>query len=228
MSKCFVQCATGLFSLIILFASSGCGGGGLAKFRVLHAAPDEPQLNVLVNGTIVNSNLAYSSATGYININSGSRTLELLPVNSSTAIVDMTLTLAASSSSTVIVTGIYPIETMVLTDGNQTPNSGTALIRLVNAAPYMNSPDIYVVPHGAGIAGATPLVSGLGFQITSAYETLNIPTGSTANYDVYFTEPGGLVLATGPLSITAGEALTVVSLNGVEGGFTFQSLVDLN
>lgn len=228
MSKCLVQRAIAFFTLVILLTCSACGGGGLAKFRVLHAAPDEPQLNVLVNGNIVSSNLAYTDATGYINVNSGARTFELVPVNSDTPLINTTLNLAASTSSTVIVTGIYPINTIILVDGAQTPSSGTALIRLVNAAPSMGSADVYVVPQGSGLTGATPLAAGLGFQVTSTYETLNVATGSTGNYQVYFTEPGStLVLATGPLSVSSGEALTIVSLNGVNGGFTFQSLIDL-
>jgi len=229
MSKCFVQCASVVFSLTLVFATSGCGGG-TANIRVLHAAPDEPPLNVLVDGTIVDSNLPYSSSTAYISVNSGSRQFVVEPVSSDTELVDTTISFAARTNSTVIVTGTSTLEAMVLTDGTQTPAAGSALIRLVNAAPDMRSADIYVVPDGTSITGTPPLVAGLGFQLASAYENLSVPAGSTANYDVYFNEPGTALtlLATGPISLTSGEALTVVSLNGVQGqGFTFQSLMDL-
>ena len=151
--------------------------------------PDEPQVNISVNGTIIDNNLPYSSSTPYISVNAGSQVLEVQPVDSGTPIVNITLSLAARTSTTVIVTGLYSIQTMVLTDGTTTPNSGTALIGLVNASPTMASPDIYVVPSGTSIAGASPLVAGLGFGITSTYETLDVPAGTSANYDVYFTEP---------------------------------------
>ena len=95
----------------------------------------------------------------------------------------------------------------------------------------MVSADIYVVPDGTSIAGTSPLVSGMLFQTASTYQTLTLATSTTsANYDVYYTVPGTQVisLATGPISISSGEALTVVSMTSLTGGFTFTALTDLN
>jgi hypothetical protein len=144
--------------------------------------------------------------------------------------LDTTISLASSTNTTVIIAGTSTLDAMVLLDGTQTPSSGTALIRLVNAAFDMHSVDVYVVPHGAGIAGATPVVAGLGFELVSSYQSLPVPTGTTSEYDVYFNEPGTplTLFATGAISFTSGEALTVVSLDGLQGqGFTFQTLTDL-
>jgi hypothetical protein len=230
MSKRFVPCSIGLCSLLMMLAA-GCGqGSGLAKIRVMHAAPAEPPMNILLDNTIIGSNIPYSSATGYINVNSGSHTLETEPVNSDAPILDTTISLASSTNTTVIIAGTSTLDAMVLLDGTQTPSSGTALIRLVNAAFDMHSVDVYVVPHGAGIAGATPVVAGLGFELVSSYQSLPVPTGTTSEYDVYFNEPGTplTLFATGAISFTSGEALTVVSLDGLQGqGFTFQTLTDL-
>jgi len=111
-------------------------------------------------------------------------------INSSTPIVDTTLTLADSTNTTVIVTGTTTISPIVLTDDTTTPTSGTAEIRLVNAAPSMGGADVYVVPTGTSIVGVSPLVSGITFQTASPYQSLTITAGTSANYDVYFTEPG--------------------------------------
>jgi hypothetical protein len=186
-------------------------------------------VNTIVDGTTVNSNLAYLANTGYISVDSGSRHLQVEAVNSSTPIVDTTVTLGSSTNTTVIVAGISSITPIVLTDETTAPTSGTAQIRLVNAAPGMASADVYVVPDGTGIAGTSPIVSGVSFQTASTYQTLTITAATTANYDVYYTEPGTQLafLATGPISITSGEALTVVSMNGLGGGFTFTALTDL-
>lgn len=230
MYRRYVRCGFLLSSLLVIFAAIGCGsGGGTANLRVLHAAPDEPQVNVLVDGNTVNSNLAYSANTGYISVKSGSRHLQVEPVNSTSTIVDTTVSLADSTSSTVVVTGVATITGLVLTDDTTTPTSGTAVIRLVNAAPSMGSCDVYVVPDGTGISGTAALVSGLTFETASTYQNLTITAGTTANYDVYFTEPGTklALLTTGPIGITSGEALSVVSMNQLGGGFTFQTLQDL-
>lgn len=216
--------------LSIIFATTGCGSGGVANLRVLDAAPTEPQLNVLVDGNTINSNLAYTANTGYMSVTAGSRHLQVEPVNSTTPIVDTTISLGSTTNTTVIVTGITTFEGIVLTDQTTVPTSGTAVIRLVNAAPSMGSADVYVVPDGTSIAGTSPLVSGVSFETASTYQPITLPTDvTTANYDVYFTEPGTklALLSTGPIVVTSGGAMTVVSMNDLSGGFTFQTLTDL-
>jgi hypothetical protein len=229
MSKRFLQGGLGLLGLLVISASLGCGGGGVANLRILDAAPNEPEENTLIDGNVVNSNLAYLANTGYISVTSGSRHLQVEPVNSTTPVVDTTLTLADTTNTTVIVAGVATVTPIVLTDQTTVPTSGTAVIRLVNAAPSMGSADVYVVPDGTSIAGTSPLVSGVSFQTASSYQSLTITAGTSTNYDIYFTEPGTqlALLTTGPISITSGEALTVVSMNGLGGGFTFTALTDL-
>lgn len=207
--------------------------GGTANLRVLNAAVDQPQVNILVDNTTVNSNLAYPANTGYISVNSGSRNLVIQPVNSTTDIVNTTISLAASTNTTVIAAGVTtPISPMVLTDESTTPTSGDAEIRPVNAAPNIGSTDVYVVPDGTGIAGTSPLVAGVAFGTApSTYQDLAITAGTSANYDVYFTEPGTqlVLFSTGPISIASGSAITIVFLDlyPVGSGFTFQTLTDL-
>jgi hypothetical protein len=208
----------------------GCGSGGTANLRVLHAAIDEPQINILIDGTVVNSNLAYSANTGYLSVNSGSRHLQAEAVTSSTPILDTTVTLASTTNTTVIVAGTSTISSIVLTDQTTAPTTGTAVVRLVNAAPSMGGADVYVVPAGTSIVGASPTVSGLTYEAASPYQNLTITAGTSANFDVYFTEPGTKLaeLASPGISITSGSATTLVSLNNQGGGaFTLQILSDL-
>jgi hypothetical protein len=213
----------------MLLAFAGCGAGGVANLRVLHAAPTEPQINILIDGNTVNSNLAYSANTGYFSVSAGSRHLQVEAVTSSIPIVDTTLTLADSTNTTVVVTGTTTITPIVLTDETTVPTSGTAEIRLVNAAPSMGAADVYVVPTGTSIVGVDALVSGLTYQTASAYQSITVTAGTSANFDIYFTEPGTKLaeLATSGISISSGAVLTFVTMNNVGGGFTFQTLTDL-
>ena len=229
MSKCYVQYAIVFSSLSILLATVGCGSGGSANLRVLHAAVNEPQINTLIDGNAINSNLAYSASTGYLSVSSGSRHLQIEAVNSATPIVDTTINLASTTNTTVVVTGTATITPIVLTDQTTAPTTGTAVIRFVDAAPSMGAADVYVVPTGTSIVGVSALVSGLTFGTASTYQPLTITSGSSTNYDIYFTEPGTKLaeLATSGISITSGSALTFVSMNNLGGGFTFQNLTDL-
>ncbi len=90
--------------------------------------PRQPsrKLNVLVDGNTINSNLAYTANTGYMSVTAGSRHLQVEPVNSTTPIVDTTISLGSSTNTTVIVTGITTFEGIVLTDQTTVPTSGTA------------------------------------------------------------------------------------------------------
>lgn len=233
MSRLCVRCVVVLSSFLIVLATIGCGAGGVANLRVVNGAVNEPQVNVILDNTTISSNLAYPATTGYISVSAGSRNLVIEPVNSTTDIVNSTLTLGGSTNTTVIAAGITaPFNPIVLTDETTTPTSGTADIRLVNAAPNLGSTDVYVVPDGTGITGVSPLVSGVTFGTApSTYQNLTITAGTSANYDVYFTDPGTklALLATGPISITSGSATTLVILDvyPVGSGFTFLNLQDL-
>ena len=135
MARRFVQYVIGLFSLLVIAVTVGCGTGGTANLRVLNASPDEPQINVLVDSKTVNGGLAYLANTGYISMSAGPRHLQVEAVSSTTPIVDTGLSLDARTNTTVVVTGTTVIDAMVLTDRTTAVNSGTTLMRLVNAAP---------------------------------------------------------------------------------------------
>jgi Domain of unknown function (DUF4397) len=219
--------------LSILMVTVGCGGGSgtQAQLRVLMAAPNEPTENVLVDSTVVSSNLGYGANTGYLSVNSGQRHLQVEPTNSTMPIVDQTLSVSSSTETTVIVNGLTSISGLVLTDNNTAPASGTAMVRVVNMAPSMGPADVYVVPAGSSLTGLAPTVSALAVGAASSYQSLTIPTtGTTTSFEVLFTEPGTSLafLTTGALSLSSGQIRTVVALNSLNGGFSFATLADLN
>ena len=53
--------------------TSGCGDSGHAQLRVVHASPDAPNVDVLVDGKIVLTNVAYEAASNYLTVSAGSR-----------------------------------------------------------------------------------------------------------------------------------------------------------
>jgi Domain of unknown function (DUF4397) len=210
---------------VILFAA-GCGSSGTASLRVVQASPDLGQVNVLVNGTTVSSDIGYAGNTGYLSVNAGSPSLEVEPVNTSTAVVNETLNLGSTTESTVIVANYAAnVEGLVLTDNNTDPPSGDIQLRVVNASPGIGSADVYFVPSGSSLATIAPIITSLGFESASAYETLTAGT-----YQVFLTAPGtkNAYFSTGQLTLTAGQIRTIVALNSTTGGYTSITLADLN
>jgi len=217
--------------------SSGCGGSGSgtdAMVRFLIASPDAPLVTIFIDGKSVSGNLSYGNATAYISVKPGSRHIQVTPVSGASPIFDQTISFAAgsttsssstsSSNQTLLLTGqAASIQLVTLTDGGTTLTTGDGYVRVVNASATMGAADVYIVPAGSGIGGASPVKAGLTFDQNTGYQ-LTI----AGNYQVFMTTPGtnNALLDTGSLSLNAAQNQTVVALDGVGGVFTFAVLTD--
>jgi hypothetical protein len=227
MSGRVISFGFGLLCLAVTASTLGCGSGGNTQVRVLQGSPNEPTLNVLIDGTSVSSDLAFEANTSYQTVKSGSHQLAMEASSSSTNLVpaaDQTLNLSGGTQTTFILAGYSSsISGILLSDDNTTPaNSGISL-RIVNAAPSITGSDVFVVPSSATLSG-TPTISDLTFGSASSYQSL-----AAGTYTVFFTEPGTLLsyYNTGSLTFTANQNRTIVLLSG-PGSLTSVTLADLN
>ena len=87
----------------------------------------------------------------------------------------------------------------------------------------MGAADAYIVPAGMSIAGVQSATVGLAFDKDTGYQLI-----AGGSYEVFLTAPGtkNAFLSTGPITINAGQNQTVVTLDGLGGGFTFVQLTD--
>jgi hypothetical protein len=209
---------------ILLIA--GCGGGGKTRFRFMNAVPDESNLEVLVNGTSVASNVAYGTTNGYQSVTSGSQQVVIEPSGSSTALLTQSITFSSGTDTTVIASNFSSnISTFVLTDDNSAPASGNFKLRIVNCAPGLGGADVYIVTPATDLNTVSPTLSNLGFNSASGYQSL-----TAGAYEIVLTPVGQKFPAvdTGSLSFTSGQVRTFVGLNSQSGGFTFTMLQDVN
>lgn len=222
----FFRVFAGMGAVAALLLAPGCGSNGNASLRVVQASPDTGEVNVLLNSKTISSDIGYAGSTGYISVDSGSPNLQVIPINSSTPIVNETVTLASTSNSTVIVANYAAnVEGLVLSDNNTDPPSGDVQLRVVNAAPGISTADVYFVPSGSSLATIAPIITSLGFESASSYETLTAGT-----YQIFLTVPGtkNAYFSTGQITLTSGQIRTVVALNSTTGGYTSLTLADLN
>jgi hypothetical protein len=206
--------------------STNCGGGGgsPAMLRLLQASPDAPPVNVLIDGKSVAVNLAYGNDTGYLSVNSGSRHVQVVPASGGSPIFDQTISLVSNTNQTLLLTGpAAAIQPVRLDDTAPTIVANSGYVRVVNASATMGAADAYLVPAGTSIVGVKPVAAGMTFDQNTGYQV--IVAGS---YQVFMTTPGTAtaLLSTGPLSLTLSQNQTVVSLDGVPGGFTYVRLTD--
>jgi len=135
----------------------GCGDSGHAQLRVVHASPDAPNVDVLVDGKTVLTNVAYEASSNYLTVSAGSRKIEVRAHGSSQDVINATVSLTRNKYYTVLaVDKVASITPLVLADDNTPPASGQIKLRLVHASPTAGPVDIYVEAPGTDITGASP------------------------------------------------------------------------
>jgi hypothetical protein len=216
--------------LLVAALASGCGGGSSSntgQLRFMQASTISTQVQLLVNGKQQANNLNYGNATGYLTILTGSQHVQVLPVSgSTTAILDTMVSIKSSTNQTLLMTGTPgAISSVLLTDGNGTATTGDINVRVVNASNSMGPADVYILPAGSSIIGATPVANGpFGFDKNTGYQLV-----ASGGYQVVMAVPGTTraLLSTGPVNPSSSSVnQTVVILDNLAGGFTFTVLQD--
>jgi len=213
-------------SLAAIFAT-GCGSSGSSKtgqLRFMQASPSAPHVDLLIDNTTQASNLAYGNTTGYLTVKVGNRRLDAVPVNSTSAILDLSVPITENGNTTVLLTGSTgSIKSLTLTDGGTSSTTGDGYVRVLNASVSMGAADVYIVAAGSGITGVTPVATGLVLNQSAGYHLT--PAG---NYEVLMTSPGtsSVLLDSGPINLASGENWTFIALDGAGGGFSFSLLKD--
>lgn len=204
------------------------GPDGEAQLRVVHASPDAPAVDVLVDDAVVLSNVAYLQSSSYLDVPDGERNIKVNAAGTSTTVIDADADLADGSDYTVIASGLLAsIEPIVLEDDNTAPGSGNVKVRAIHGAPSAPAVDVYVTAPGADLSGATPVLTGVEFGDVADY--LEVPAGE---YQVRVTLAGTTTVAidSGPITLSSGQIRTVIAVDAAGGGapFDFLLLQDLN
>jgi hypothetical protein len=210
-----------LIAGVALF-TAGCGTDH-GRVRVVHASPDAPNVDVLVDGKKVLTNVSYKTASPYLTLETGSRKVQVRATGTSIDAIAATATIASHKDYTILAVGkLAAISALALQDDNSAPAAGQIKLRVIHASPSAGNVDVYVVAPGTDITTVTATLSNLAFKTASAY--LSVAAGS---YEVIVTAPGSKVsvIDSGSLTFTAGQIRTVVALDAMGGGAPFTAIV---
>lgn len=191
-------------------------GAGEANVRVVHASPDAPSVDVLVDDAAVLTNVPFKAASDYLAVPSGSRNLKVRVAGTSTLVMDADATVTGGRAYTVLATGLASsIAPLVLEDDLAATAAGNAKLRLVHAAPTAGNVDIYVTAPGADIAEVEPTLANFPFRAASPF--LEAQAGT---YRVRITPVGTKTVAIDVDNVTlaAGQIRTAVAVDAVGGG----------
>lgn len=204
------------------------GPEGESRVRVVHASPDAPEVDVLLDDAVVLSDVAYLAASDYLETSDGDHNLKVNVAGTTTTAIDADVTLTDGTDYTVIASGLVAqIEPIVLEDDNTAPAAGSVRVRAIHGAPSAPAVDVYVTAPGADLATATPTLAGVEFGDVSDY--LDVPAG---DYQVRVTPAGTKTVAidSDALTLAGGQVRTVIAVDAAGGGapFDFLVLADLN
>lgn len=184
--------------------------------RVVHASPDAPAVDVVVNDGFAAPlvpNLPFAGFAGFVEVPPAMYNVKVVPTGTTTpAVINADLDLMVSENYTVYAVDVLAnIEPLVLS--RDLRRIGTeAKIDIVHASPAAGNVDIYVTAPGTDISGVDATLTNVPFKADTDF--ISLPAGM---YDVTVTPTGSKTAAIGPATITLanGGIYTAVAIDEV-------------
>ena len=185
-----------------------------ARVRMLHASPDAPAVDVYTDGEQVLTDVAFGTITDYLEVPAGEHRIQVFaagsdPAAPAAALVDVTLTFAEGTASTVAATDdLAHVAVQVIAD-DPAPVAGSAQIRFVHLSA--DAPAIAIAKDGAGAL----LIKKLPYPKASLY--LTVPAGS---YDLEARIAGRktIALQLDPVTLDGGSSTSVFVIGSAADG----------
>ena len=177
----------------------------LAEFKVLNASSAASPLNVLVDNSIVLSNIPFAGISNYVTTTAGSHTFAVQATATPGAnLLTLVATLASATDTSLAFSGpAGALVPLVLNDNNLPPPSGRARVRFVNVSPGLGPLDVYV--------NFSKQISGLAGNSGSSYiEVTADPTiGTLYEFDFNIAGTTSVALKLPSVAIIAGHTYSI-------------------
>lgn len=194
------------------------------SLQVVHASPDAPAVDVIVDGGVLIADLEFPQATGFVETPAGTYNVAVTVADNPGAIAigPIDLDLVAGTRYSILAVGeLAAIEPLILTDDPRRVATN-AKVRIVHASPTAADVDIYVTAVGADINSEAPTLANVPFKANTGY--LALPAG---DYDVTVTPTGTKMAAIGPATISIEDSgiYTAVARDPLPGESEFGLIV---
>lgn len=193
-------------------------GANQAQVRVLHASPDAPAVNVLVNGASVLENVDFGQGSAILNVDAGLNSIQvdgILPDATATVIGPVELDLTADTRYDIIaVNTVDMIEPLVVTAPGADVAGNMVRVQVVHAAANAPGVDVYVTAPAADIMTADPLGA---FAFKGSLGPVEVPAG---DYQIRVTPEGSktVVYDSGPVTLAGGSDLSIAAITNTGNG----------
>lgn len=194
----------------------GCGAdddddSGTSYLRVLHASPDAPNVDVLIDGEAVLTDVAYQQGSGYLELEDGQREVSLRVHGTDTIALSANLTLNEDGYYSAIAQNLVASLELEVLDDTERYGNGTTDVTVVHASPTAGNVDVYVTADGADLPTMATL-SNVPFDANATLAEI-----ASADYQVRITanESTTVLYDSGTLPISAD--VTAVAVNAQQG-----------
>jgi len=198
------------------------------RLQVLHASPDAPAVNVLVDGAEALADVAYKSGSAALELEVGDYEIQvdgIVPGGVATVIGPVTLTFDADTLySVVAVNDVAGIEPLVLEQADTAVSAGSARLRVLHAAPMAPEVAVYATAPGADLAASAPVGT---FEFKGDLGPVEVAAG---DYQIRVTlpnDPATVVFDSGTITLNNGDDLLVSAVENTTTGAAPVSLVVL-
>lgn len=199
--------------------SSAVPPAATAKLQVLHASPDAPAVNVLVDGVEQLGDVDYRQGSAALELDAGSYDVKvdgITPAGTATVIGPVNLTFDADTLySVVAVNDVANIEPLLLEQPDTAVAAGSARVRVLHAAPLAPQVDVFATTPGADLTAEAPIGS---FSFKEDLGPIDVPAG---DYQLRVTLPGDpntVVFDSGTVTVADGDNLLVAAVENTSTG----------
>jgi hypothetical protein len=178
---------------------------GTANVKVVHASPDAPGVDLLLDNAKLNSApLTFPNNTGYLQLDAGQRNVKVQASANSATVINADVTLMDKMNYTIFaVNTLSNIEPLVLTDDLTAPAAGKAHVRFVHLSPDAPAVDIFVK------GSAQALFPNQAFKDATAFTPVDAGT-----VDLEVRAGGSVVLTVPNVTLADGKIYTIFA-NGL-------------
>lgn len=214
--------ATLTASALLLGACGGDSSSSTFSLRVIHASPDAPQVNVLVDDDPILTQVDYKQGSGFERLKTGTYDLRvdaITPAGDVPVIPVPGFSFDPNTEYSVLAIGKVgdnTLQPLVIANPRSAVSAGQARVQVVHAAPVApTGVVVYVTAPGAVIDGNTPALGT--FDFGQNLGPVEVPAGS---YQIRATLTGSLVPVydSGTVALPAGADLLVVAVNNTTNG----------
>ena len=208
----FPVLAMALFATVSL---TGCGSDDnpvaptpQARVMAVHASPDAPAVDLLVDGAVAGTGLAFPNNTPYLSIAAGTRNVKVNVAGTTTTVIEADLPVTAGVSYTVFASDVVAsIGAVVLTDDLTAPAAGTAHVRFVHLSPDAPAVDV-------AVKGGPVLFANKAFKQYTAFTPV---AAGTYDLEVRLAGTTTVALPLNGIALQAGKIYTVFAKGLVSG-----------